>query len=117
MKPFPWRAGMRSLPMADDCARIVIGIDPGYVYGVRAGDLRARPDCAALRYDAQPDPTDGTTLGALLQAVRAAYSDPRAYCMFSRSIGAWVFCSFGRDPIESYVSEFSALLAAWEAAP
>jgi hypothetical protein len=59
-----------------------------------------------------PDLADPATLGAILGLVREAYKDPHAYVMFSRVIGAWVFSTIGRDPIESYVSEPAALKGA-----
>ena len=64
---------------------------------------------------AVPDLTDGPTKGALLEAVREAYGDPRMY------VWPWAdrwAVSDGFDAARATAStEGAALLAAWEARP
>lgn len=112
MKDFPWRAGMLAL-WPGQWARIVAVSDDGWVSwmdGECPGDT--------LPPEAQPDPTDGATLGALLAAVRETMGPSRpgsanGYC--AQEIGLLV----ARYLIgaESPEKVFAALLATWEARP
>lgn len=70
MKPFPWRAGMRT-----KCGMLVIeggscGLI-GYRPGIGVEDLG--------REDYEPDPNDGATKGALLEVVRGLWGFPDLY--------------------------------------
>lgn len=124
MKPFPWRPGMLSLPVADQPARRIIAILPsGYPWGVREGDTRRRPDLGVLRHDAQPDETDPATLGALRDAVRQERGEPRGFVLPPGAMSTgWVYLPNGdTSPLwvegDGQSTEFAALIAAREATP
>lgn len=122
MKEFPWRAGMRTLATADEPARIIYAVLGTYPMGIRVGDTRVRPDVSAIRHDAQPDPDDGATKGALLEAVREAFNDPYlcatpATDIRRGQVAAWYVRGDVRGMIARGRSEFAALEAAWKVAP
>lgn len=128
MKPFPWRAGMRTLATADEPARIIYAVLGTYPTGIRVGDTRVRPDVSAIRHDAQPDPDDGATKGALLEVVREAFDAPAAqvtpYVRWDpvarrTVIDEWMVCLNDADDrsFRGHATEFAALEAAWRAAP
>ena len=130
MKDFPWRAGMR-----DTMDRIVLsvhGYTPTAWYSPVTG-------CVALRglrhspweADAQPDPNDGATKGALLDVVRESWSAPLAQVTpwlrwdpvrRVNVVDGWRVClNDATDrrcpPNERAESEFAALLAAYQESP
>lgn len=122
-KPFPWRAGMLSLPVADQPARRIIAILPsGYPWGVREGDTRRRPDLDVLRHDAQPDETDPATLSALLGVLRKERGDPTiyvrpVYSMQTAEHVGWQVGDQWQERLACGPTEFAALMAAREATP
>ena len=142
MKPFPWRPGMRAIDAQGRPWRLYVGAvgllcaqgEPeGYV-----ARWAGSPESAGTR----PDPDDGATRGALLDAVREAWGFPDLYPRrmsegraphvwsvtpptgheppFREGWGFVVGCAKGQElarRVGIQPSEFAALLAAWEAAP
>lgn len=109
MKPFPWRRGMTAID------------ERGERWLIVESDGKDWAQC-------RPDPDDGATKGALLDAVRKAWAapaaqvtpyvrwDPHAQRMV---IDEWMVCLNDAEDrmFRGHSSEFAALLAAWEAAP
>lgn len=116
-KPFPWRAGMRCRFEDWEAPVRILAADHEEAWVIH--ENAAMPIAFVCSLDSlhSPDGEDGATKGALLDVIRAERGDPQAYCMFSRTIGAWVVSIKGREPVESYVSEFDALMAARAATP
>lgn len=112
MKPFPWRSGMRTM-----CGLRVIEADLRTLMGWRVGDGVV----CGLRGAYQPDPTDGATKGALLDAVREVWGEPGihlAYCWVAAVNGyLWVVADHHRHVYAYADTEFAALEAARQAAP
>lgn len=72
-----------------------------------------------LRAAWPPDLTDPATVGALAEAVREAYGDPRAYASPTGPHGEW-YVVYHRNRVPSFVggaTEAAAWLAAWNSRP
>lgn len=117
MKPFPWRPGMLTT-----CGRRVIEVngDTPSMWVDRHGYLQTS-EGVSWQASRQPDRTDPATLGALLGAVREAHGSPDLHLrpiisMFSGLVGSWGVCLY-HEPTWTGLTEFDALMAAWEAAP
>ena len=113
-KPFPWRAGMRSLSgltvLLATASEVVRWVDrAGVVY-----DFRAQ----LWALDEQPDPNDGATKGALLEVVRELWGAPMSFVDWSPEDG-WLCWIRTSETIASWsgATEFAALEAARVAAP
>lgn len=83
MKPFPWRAGMRAIDRRGN---------PWRVYADGFSGLRGQGEPAGYTADwlsvaellgAMPDPNDGATRGAFLDAIREAWRLPTAHVVWS----------------------------------
>lgn len=113
---FPWRPGMLDGSSGDHMFSDthilrVDGIDSG---------VEERPG------DAWPDYTDDATVGALLGAVRVAFGEPRIHCkpyedgwavIGVPTPGAPGLAGMLAPILGDGPTEFSALLAAWDARP
>lgn len=102
MKPFPWRRGMTAID------------ERGELWLVES-DTKNWAQC-------RPDPNDGATRGALLDAVREVWKDPDAYAYHDDDEWCVPIAHNGTFNANDWLlfagpSEFAALLAAWEAAP
>ena len=134
-KDFPWRAGMQTTT-----GLRVFSTSGPYPLVIADDDQRSRPKVYALPFDAKPDLTDPATVGALLGAVREAWRSPHAYVRRNgtirtddnRIVPAWEVCDLYLDDEGAraigasrrgsvncalLLSEFDALLAAWNARP
>lgn len=127
MKPFPWRAGMLDLH-----GHRILAVGPDGTPSVwaveRYGEPRIihyHPFMGDLWKHCRPDPDDGPTKGAFLEAVREKFGLPDLCILRDRS-GRWYPFDMGADaPIHGHEflkgvggsSEWSALEAAWKAAP
>lgn len=129
MKPFPWRAGMRAIDRRGN---------PWRVYADGFSGLRGQGEPAGYTADwlsvaellgAMPDPNDGATRGAFLDAIREAWGEPLIYIQWSYTWKKWYPYRRGdtlgtgvegddrRFTLGGFDSEWDALMAAWEAAP
>lgn len=115
---FPWRRGMTAI-LPDGSSALVIGVVSDGVHllvlSPRHGE---RPVPLAL---VRPDSRDGATLGALLEEVRRKRGLPDLYVKPLLPAGWVVTRPFTRPAIvwfdEWALTEFDALLAAWNARP
>lgn len=127
MKPFPWRVGMAfaSRVKDDGCLtadRLCEGQTSNNGFPISDEELQA----------ARPDPTDGATKGALLDAVREAWGCPMiSICAYDGPSGGWVVERYHEGSVSWLTeagtwdtcnplvraSEFEALEAARMAAP
>ncbi len=137
MKPFPWRAGMRRLCDREDFDRVleVVTTSDGNLWlcvetdeqgALENGDASPSRCRGWIRAAAgEPDANDGATKGAFLDAIREAWDAP---CLHVRpeigQSGAVIWRAWNGAPLVDVAgcditgpTEFSALLAAWEAAP
>lgn len=119
MKSFPWRAGMLAIACDGIGVRRVLWVGGGLL-----GFCGLREPAAGYR----PDPDDGATKGALLEAVREAFEAPAVqvtpYVRWDpvarrTVIDEWMVCLNDADDrsFRGHSSEFAALMAAWQAAP
>lgn len=128
---FPWRGGMLwhvdggECPLCCGAAGFRWHEADGSENGETCPCSGRAPDWTPKPWEprgAVPDPTDGATRGALLDAVRKAWGDPFAYVTRgggSEEIGVWhVHIDAGSHRVSRRGStEFDALLAAWAARP
>lgn len=128
MRPFPWRVGMLSI---NGHRVLAVGADglPSVWAVERYGAPRIihyQPFMGDVWTRAKPDPKDGATKGAFLEAVREVYNDPHIGVSYETWIDGQNYwrvgldyehpcrrAELGTDPD----SEFAALEAAWKEAP
>jgi hypothetical protein len=111
-----WMEGMRT-----SRGLRVYSVKPPLPLGIREGDQRARPECGALPYNAQPDTEDAATLGCLTQRARELNQCPGLGFYCDHVTGLWL----PGDPMWlppwlaniAARSEWAALVAACDAAP
>ena len=127
-KDFPWREGMRVTTTNGYHFRLYMG-EGGILIGQGEGGAGYLPGWTAdlaQMVGADPDPTDGATIGALAAAVREAYPDWFAVCcQYRGSVEEWnvVGRHQSREMRHSHAiigagpTEFAAWLAAWNARP
>lgn len=114
--PFPWRVGMRAIRHSDGVAGRVVACAFGWIEVHETNYCWSPTEC-------RPDPDDGPTRGALLDAVREVWGDPGAYCAPVRTGDGWLVWADddGQPDSKSSVghgpTEFAALVAAYNAAP
>jgi dTMP kinase len=136
-RPFPWRAGMRTVRPEPKIVLEVVTLSDGVTYlcwsseaeGVL--DPREEPREVApwgwWRADAcEPDPADGSTLGGFLEAIRERYADPHIGISYETGIDGQNYWRVGLDyehpcgraELGTHpTSEMAALRAAWDSAP
>lgn len=126
MKPFPWRPGMRAINAQGRPWRLYVGADGLLCAQGEPEGYVARWVGSPESVGARPDPADGATKGALLDAVREAWGDPHISVVpverYNANSDRWEMVGWSvrgcvRDRLAQGASEFDALLAAWEAAP
>ena len=98
-KPFPWRPGMLDATSG--------------LRWAQGGDHPCVVERRVRRGEAQPDPNDGPTKGALLEVVREIHHSLQSteYVGDADPVQPWRWGSFRG------ATEFAALEAAWLAAP
>lgn len=124
MKPFPWRAGMRSLAgtaLRHDVTVIAVDGEMASIGTVIDGNTRV--DWVRVS-KLTPDLTDAATLGALEGAVQEAWGDTGIHMApfaIVEGVYGWVPRRGSGGLLlgagAPYESKGAALLAAWEAPP
>lgn len=116
--PFPWRAGMRAIDKNGTPWRIYQGAGGLCAQGEPAGYCGDWEGIAPL-LEAKPDPDDGGTRGAFLEAIREAFKDPGLGISYSEDYRRWQVSRTTRKCFAEIVAtaktEFKALQAAWDA--
>jgi hypothetical protein len=107
-----WMEGMRT-----SRGLRVYSVKPPLPLGIREGDQRARPECGALPYNAQPDTEDPATLGCLTQRARDLWGDPRLHVRSITTGPGWMVVLRTRADTFTGPTEWAALVAACDAAP
>lgn len=121
----PWRRGMRLTATCDGQPVAGTYVTAGYVWLDDVAPFGEWDHDRAVAFEMlvnpQPDPTDGATRGAFLDAVREAYEDPTLCAIYDHEARVW---NVGRWEDHGLAlrgrggpTEWDAIAAAWGARP
>ncbi len=120
VRAFPWRAGMRAIDKDGRFWRLFHGPDATLFVQSEPPSYCGEWERIRGALGAAPDPNDGATKGAFLEAVREAWGEAFGTGVINvRPYDAtqWACYCCNMAMTEPQPTEFAALLAAWEAAP